>query len=49
VEGGQKAKRLCAIAMKDRAAFGLAGVWENWKEPASGAWLRAFAIIIQRQ
>ena len=25
--------------------FGLAGIWENWKEPASGEWLRTFAII----
>lgn len=35
---GQKAKQPYAIAMKDGAPFGLAGVWENWKDPASGEW-----------
>jgi putative SOS response-associated peptidase YedK len=24
--------------------FGIAGIWENWKEPASGEWIRTFAI-----
>jgi putative SOS response-associated peptidase YedK len=42
---GQKAKQLYAIAMKDGAPFGIAGLWENWKEPASGEWIRTFAII----
>ena len=41
---GQKAKQPHAIAMKD-APFGIAGIWENWKEPASDGWLRTFAII----
>jgi putative SOS response-associated peptidase YedK len=27
--------------MKDGAPFGIAGIWENWKEPASGDWIRA--------
>src|SRR5215468_324911 len=31
--------------MKDGAPFGLAGIWENWKEPASGEWIRTFAVI----
>jgi putative SOS response-associated peptidase YedK len=31
--------------MKDGAPFGLAGIWENWKEPASGEWVRTFAVI----
>ena len=31
--------------MKDGTPFGLAGIWENWKEPKSGEWLRTFAII----
>jgi putative SOS response-associated peptidase YedK len=31
--------------MKDGAPFGLAGVWESWKEPATGEWVRTFAII----
>jgi putative SOS response-associated peptidase YedK len=42
---GRKAKQPYAIAMKDGAPFGIAGLWENWKEPASGEWLRTFAII----
>src|SRR5260370_20148157 len=42
---GQKAKQPYAIAMKDGAPFGLAGIWENWKEPISGEWIRTFAII----
>jgi putative SOS response-associated peptidase YedK len=37
---GQKAKQPYAIAMKDGAPFGIAGIWENWKEPASGEWIR---------
>jgi hypothetical protein len=46
VEGdNQKAKQPYAIAMKDGAPFGIAGIWENWKEPASGEWIRTFAII----
>jgi len=42
---GQKAKQPYAIAMKDGSAFGLGGLWENWKDPASGEWLRTFAVI----
>jgi putative SOS response-associated peptidase YedK len=42
---GQKAKQPYAIAMKDGAPFGIAGIWENWKEPTSGEWIRTFAII----
>jgi putative SOS response-associated peptidase YedK len=25
--------------------LGLRGIWENWKESASGEWIRTFAII----
>jgi putative SOS response-associated peptidase YedK len=38
-------KQPYAIAMKDGAPFGIAGIWENWKEPKAGEWLRTFAII----
>jgi putative SOS response-associated peptidase YedK len=31
--------------MKDGSPFGIAGIWENWKEPSSGEWIRTFAII----
>jgi putative SOS response-associated peptidase YedK len=40
-----QAKQPYAIAMKDGAPFGLAGIWENWREPASGEWIRTFAIV----
>ncbi len=42
---GQKAKQPYAIAMKDGAPFGIAGIWENWRQPASGECIRTFAII----
>ena len=31
--------------MRDGTPFGIAGIWENWKAPASGDWIRTFAII----
>jgi putative SOS response-associated peptidase YedK len=34
-----------AIAMKDRRPFTFAGLWENWKDPESGEWLRTCTII----
>ena len=42
---GQRAKQPYAIAMKDGSPFGIAGLWENWKDPATGEWIRTFAII----
>jgi len=42
---GQRAKQPYAIAMQDGAPFGIAGLWENWKDPASGEWIRTFAVI----
>jgi len=42
---GQKAKQPYAIAMKTGGPFGIAGIWENWKEPRSGEWIRTFAVI----
>jgi putative SOS response-associated peptidase YedK len=42
---GQKAKQPFAIAMKDGQPFGIGGLWENWKEPNSGEWVRTFALI----
>jgi putative SOS response-associated peptidase YedK len=42
---GQGAKQPYAIAMKDGSPFGLAGIWENWKDPTFGEWIRTFAII----
>jgi putative SOS response-associated peptidase YedK len=40
---GQAANTL--IAMKDGSPFGIGGLWENWKDPTSGEWVRTFAII----
>jgi putative SOS response-associated peptidase YedK len=31
--------------MKDGSPFGLAGLWENWKNPNTAEWERTFAII----
>jgi putative SOS response-associated peptidase YedK len=42
---GQRGKQPYAIAMKGGAPFALAGIWENWRQPASGKWIRTFAII----
>src|ERR1700747_1367616 len=42
---GQRAKQPYAIAMKDGSPFGLAGIWENGRDPASSEWIRTFAII----
>jgi putative SOS response-associated peptidase YedK len=38
-------KQPYAIAMKDGSSFGIAAIWENWKEPASGEWIRTFAVL----
>jgi putative SOS response-associated peptidase YedK len=42
---GVRAKQPCAIATKNGAPFGLAGLWENWKNPNPREWERTFAII----
>ena len=31
--------------MKDGKPFGIGGLWENWKDPASGDWIRTFVVI----
>jgi putative SOS response-associated peptidase YedK len=33
------------FTMADGEAFTLAGLWENWKDPSSGEWVRTFTII----
>jgi putative SOS response-associated peptidase YedK len=42
---GQRTKQPYAIAMKDGTPFGIGGLWENWKEPTSGEWIRTFVVI----
>jgi putative SOS response-associated peptidase YedK len=34
-----------AFGMKDGALFGVAGIWENWRNPANNEWERTFATI----
>jgi putative SOS response-associated peptidase YedK len=44
--GNQRGKQPYAIAMKDRSPFGIAALWENWKEPTSGEWvMRTFVLL----
>jgi putative SOS response-associated peptidase YedK len=48
VEGNQGTGGEAALRDRhegDGAPFGIAGIWENWKDPASGEWIRTFAII----
>ena len=40
-----RAKQPYAIGMKDGSAFGLAGLWENWKDPTTDEWIRTFAVL----
>jgi hypothetical protein len=40
----KKEGRLYKFLMKDRQPFGVAGIWENWRNPA-GDWERTFCII----
>jgi hypothetical protein len=42
---GARAKQAYAVAMKDGSPFGLAGLWENWRNPSTGEWERTFVII----
>jgi putative SOS response-associated peptidase YedK len=39
-----KRKKLHAFAMKDGKPFGVAGIWENWRNQ-NGDWERTFCII----
>jgi hypothetical protein len=33
------------VRHKDGQPFGIGGLWENWKDPRSGEWIRTFAVI----
>ena len=31
--------------MKDRSPFGIAALWENWRDPATREWVRTFVAL----
>jgi len=33
------------FARADGKPFGIGGIWEDWKDPVGGEWIRTFAII----
>jgi putative SOS response-associated peptidase YedK len=37
--------RRYAISRRDGGPFGVAGIWENWRNPSTDAWERTFAVI----
>ena len=41
----KQGKQPYAIAMKARSAFGIAALWENWKDPATREWVRTFVVL----
>jgi putative SOS response-associated peptidase YedK len=34
-----------AISRRDGEPFGVAGIWENWRNPLTDMWERTFAVI----
>jgi putative SOS response-associated peptidase YedK len=34
-----------AISRRDSQVFGVAGIWENWRDPLTSTWERTFAVI----
>ena len=41
----KQGKQPYAIAMKDRSPFGIAALWENWRDPATREWVRTFVVL----
>jgi putative SOS response-associated peptidase YedK len=37
--------RRFTITRRDGALFGVAGIWDNWRNPENGEWERTFALI----
>ncbi len=40
-----KVKQPYALALKGGEPMALAGLWENWKDPATGEWVRTFTVL----
>lgn len=47
-KSGKAKKQPFAIARADKRPFALAGIWENWKDPSTGEWIRSCAIVTTR-
>src|SRR4051812_18623900 len=47
MEGDQGRQREAALCDRheDGSGFGLAGLWENWKDPSTNEWTRTFAVL----
>ena len=41
----KQGKQPYAITMKDRSPFGIAALWENWRDPATQEWVRTFVVL----
>jgi putative SOS response-associated peptidase YedK len=41
----QEGRRPYTVAMRDGSPFAIGGLWENWKSPRTGQWIRTFCII----
>jgi putative SOS response-associated peptidase YedK len=41
----REGRRPYAIAMRDGSPFAVGALWENWKSPITGHWVRTFCII----
>lgn len=40
-----KGRQPYAVALENRKPFALAGVWENWRDPETGEWIRSCSIV----
>lgn len=40
-----KAKQPYAFALESQQGFAIAGLWENWRDPSTGQWLRSCTMI----
>lgn len=41
----RKVKQPYAFALESQAPFAIAGLWENWQDPATGKWVRSCTMI----